>query len=460
MRRIKAIGIALTAMALGAAPIAIAQGVEIRGMVKDGTGAGIAGVAVKLEKTAFQAISGADGSFTLNDKSSGLDRSRPGAFPARLAASVGQGALWIQMPESGIVQVTAFGMDGKALSLRNLELGAGSHALPLPRIGQGLVFYRVQAHGDEVITRSLILPENGGRKGGAGGTAKAKPGAAESALSKWGANTSSTVTASVESSPAAPATAVAAGFKDILAAGKAGYLTYRATVTNPNATGLEIRMMASAGALKDADGNEYRTVKIGNQTWTAEHWRSTKYADGTAIPLIQDKTAWANRATPAFCYYNGMANPDSIKRFGALYNWHVINTRKLAPEGWRLPTDADWTALQNALIAGGFNFDGTASGNKIGKAMAGMTDWAAAAKVGAIGNDMAKNNKSGFSAAPTGFRDQGGNFTSMGSRCIMHATSNKENTFGYFADLDASSETLRYSDDWMSMGFLVRLVKN
>lgn len=69
---------------------------------------------------------------------------------------------------------------------------------------------------------------------------------------------------------------------------------------------------------------------------------------------------------------------------------------------------------------------------------------------------MTKNNQSGFGGVPTGFRDQGGNFTLMGSRCIMHATGIKENLFGYFADLDATSETMRYRDDWMSMGFLVR----
>jgi uncharacterized protein (TIGR02145 family) len=265
----------------------------------------------------------------------------------------------------------------------------------------------------------------------------------------------------VATSASAPAAAkTSAGFKDILFAGKPGYLPYRLAITNQAATGLEVRLLASAGIFKDADGNEYQTVKIGNQTWLAEHLRTTKYVDGSAIPRIQDKAGWANRATPAFCSYNGMADTDSLKRFGMLYNWHAINSKKLAPEGWHMPSGAEWMTLQNWLIANGGNFDGTSSGNKVGKAMAGMTDWATAAKAGAVGNDQAKNNKSGFGGVPTGFRDQGGNFTSMGSRCIMHATDTKENTFGYFADIDAASETLRYSDDWMSMGFLVRLIKN
>ncbi|MDB5047237.1 MAG: hypothetical protein JWO30_308 [Fibrobacteres bacterium] len=438
MPRIQAIAIAFQ---LSAASLCLAQTVDIKGVVKDAAGMGIPGVVLKLEKTAFQATSGADGSFTLNDKSSAIPARNGVVRPARLSASVEQGSLWIQVPEKGNVAVTAFGMGGKELSTLRLKMDAGANAIPLPHRGQGLVFYRIQANGHEVMTRSLILSANG--------TADAIP-----------TSTSASTAAAAKAPLAKRALTGASAFKDILAADKSGFLKYRLAVSSPTATGLEVRMVASAGAVKDGDGNEYETVKIGNQVWTAEHLRATKYADGTAIPKVADQAGWANRATPAFCYYNGMSNPDSIKRFGALYNWHVINTKKLAPEGWHIPSETDWMALQNAMIAGGFNFDGTATGNKIGKSMAAMTDWMASAKAGAIGNDQSKNNKSGFSGVPTGFRDQGGNFTSMGARCIMHSSNNKENTFGYFADLDNTSETLRYSDDWMSMGFLVRLVKN
>jgi uncharacterized protein (TIGR02145 family) len=422
-------------MALAAARICTAQSVEIKGVVKDASGAGIAGVVLKLEKTAFQAVSGADGSFTLNNQSSGV-AAREG-IPPRLTVAVDPASLRITVPAKGDVSVTAFGMDGKELSNLKVGMEAGTHSIPLPHRGQGLVFYRVEAGGHSVMTRSLSLSADGGAEDGRIAAFSVPAG---TSLRK--------------------AAAPAASFKDILSASKTGFLPYRLTMTTQTASGLEVRMLVSAGSIKDADGNEYQTVKLGNQTWMAEHLRTTKYNDGTAIPQVQDKAAWANRATPAFCYYNGMANPDSIKRFGALYNWHTINTKKLAPEGWHVPSGAEWTTLQNYLIGNGFNFDGTNSGNKVGKSMASMTDWVAATKAGAVGNDQSKNNKSGFGAVPTGFRDQGGNFTSMGSRSIMHATDTKENTFGYFADVDASSETLRYSDDWMSMGFLVRLVKN
>ena len=115
----------------------------------------------------------------------------------------------------------------------------------------------------------------------------------------------------------------------------------------------------SDSTVKDADGNVYTTVKIGNQVWTVENLRTTKYNDGSAIPLVTDSAAWVNLTTPGYCYYNNTTNADSIKKYGALYNWYAVDTKKLAPAGWHVPTDAEWDTLQNYLIANGYNWDGT-----------------------------------------------------------------------------------------------------
>jgi len=154
--------------------------------------------------------------------------------------------------------------------------------------------------------------------------------------------------------------------------------------------------------VKDADGNIYTTVKIGNQLWTVENWRSTKYNDGTAIPNVTDSAQWKWLTTGAYCYYDN--NPSNNAKYGALYNWYAVNTGKLAPKGWHVPTDTEWKVLENYLIANGYNWDGTTSGNKIAKSLAATTDWVSESTIGCVGNDRESNNRTGFSALPGGFR--------------------------------------------------------
>ena len=167
--------------------------------------------------------------------------------------------------------------------------------------------------------------------------------------------------------------------------------------------------------LTDTDGNTYRTVIIGKQEWTVENWKSTKYADGTPIPNVTKNEEWKKLETPAYCWYEN--DPD--KGYGALYNWWVVdpaNEKKVAPEGWRVPTDEDWEALGEYLIANGYNWDGTKEGNKIGKAVASNGgEWSVSDNAGYVGSDQDSNNRSGFSALPSSFRFSDGGFGAVGS---------------------------------------------
>jgi uncharacterized protein (TIGR02145 family) len=110
------------------------------------------------------------------------------------------------------------------------------------------------------------------------------------------------------------------------------------------------------GTLTDIDGNVYKTIQIGNQTWMAENLKTTKYNDGTSIPLVNDSTPAVNFTAPGYCWYNSDQAIYKIT-YGALYNWHAVNTGKLAPIGWHVPTDSEWTILTTYLgdvsVAGG-----------------------------------------------------------------------------------------------------------
>ncbi|MCX6309302.1 MAG: hypothetical protein NTY32_10900, partial [Bacteroidia bacterium] len=217
--------------------------------------------------------------------------------------------------------------------------------------------------------------------------------------------------------------------------------------------------MASSGTVADIDGNLYNTVAIGTQVWMVENLKTTKYNDGKAIPLVTDDAAWGDLSTPAYCFYNNDAANKTI--YGALYNWYTVNTGKLAPAGWHVPTDAEWTTLENNLIVNGYNYDGTTTGNKIATSLAATILWNTYTTVGTIGNDLIKNNTSGFTALPGGYRNYNSSFYFIGyygywwSSSVENSTTYAWPRYLYynFAFLGRSSYPLIY-------GFSVRCVKD
>jgi uncharacterized protein (TIGR02145 family) len=158
----------------------------------------------------------------------------------------------------------------------------------------------------------------------------------------------------------------------------------------------------AAETVTDIDGNVYKTVKIGTQTWMAENLKTTKFKDGTAIPEVQGNAAWSGLQTPGYCWYDN--DKASNEKYGALYNGYVVVTGKLAPTGWHVATDQDWQTLTNYLINNGYNYDGAVIGNKIAKSLASTSEWESKNTVGGPGNDIKSNNKSNFNALPPGVR--------------------------------------------------------
>lgn len=143
-----------------------------------------------------------------------------------------------------------------------------------------------------------------------------------------------------------------------------------------------------AQTLSDINGNIYKTVQIGSQKWMAENLKATRYRNGDSIRFVIDDADWRN-AVDAYCYYENDSNIAKI--YGYLYNFKAASSPKLiCPNGWHVPTDADWMELTNYL--GG----GKTAGGKLKD-----TIYWASPNVGAT-------NGYGFSALPSGIRDYNG----------------------------------------------------
>lgn len=170
----------------------------------------------------------------------------------------------------------------------------------------------------------------------------------------------------------------------------------------------QIDSLQSSENITDQDGNTYNYLTYGDQVWTVENANMVTYRDGTPIPqkTYGLGTEWESLTTGAWCYID---NDPTKER---LYNWYAVagihdtdpNTpnKKLAPEGWHIPSNEEWQILENYLINNGYNYDGTTEGNKIAKAMASTTGWNSSINGGVPGNNQGTNNSSGFNALPVG----------------------------------------------------------
>jgi len=215
----------------------------------------------------------------------------------------------------------------------------------------------------------------------------------------------------------------------------------------------------TSNTVSDIDGNVYHTVIIGTQTWMVENLRTTKFNDGTSIPLASNDGEWGSLTTPGYCWA-GYDEKTFKNTYGALYNWYTVNTGKLAPKGWHVPNETDWDILQIFLIANSYNWDLSSSENKIGKSMASKTLWQNSTKTGAVGNDIATNNKSGFSAIPGGECGYAGGFYSMGYVSYFWSATESSETFAHNCYLFYDNESFVRLEYLKNSGYSVRLVKD
>ena len=195
--------------------------------------------------------------------------------------------------------------------------------------------------------------------------------------------------------------------------------------------------------LKDIEGNKYKTVTIGTHEWMAENLKTSKFNDGIEIPIVTDNDTWAKLETPAISWYNN--DPAQNKNtYGALYNWYAVNSNKLCPSGWHVPTEADWTTL-TALLEGSNDAGGMLK-------EAGTKHWR-------IPNTDA-TNETGFTALPGGYRSVKGVFNYIGiSGYWWSSTAYNESNILFWNLRFRSGTVYRYRSEKFC-GFSVRCVRD
>jgi uncharacterized protein (TIGR02145 family) len=201
---------------------------------------------------------------------------------------------------------------------------------------------------------------------------------------------------------------------------------------------------SSCGGVTDVDGNSYQTVQIGTQCWTQSNLTVSKYRNGDNIPNITDNTQWSQTNTSntgAWCNYNNDANNGTT--YGKLYNWYAVtDSRVLCPTGWHVPTDAEWSNLENHLggstVAGG--------------AMKSTTGWTAP--------NTGATNSSGFTGLPGGYRGDGGDFFYLGTSSDWWSSSVSSYGTPFYMLLYYNAAGIFWYSTAPKVGFSIRCVRD
>jgi len=194
--------------------------------------------------------------------------------------------------------------------------------------------------------------------------------------------------------------------------------------------------------VKRADSSE--TVKLGDQEWMTTNLNVSRFRNGDPIPHAKTRQQWetaGKEGQPAWCYYEN--DEENGKRYGKLYNWYAVtDPRGLAPAGWRIPDNDDWSKLADRF--GGLR--------QAGRALKTATGW---------GEGAGGTNASGFSGLPGGIRIHRGEFIHGGVYGFWWSTTEFNESYAYYRYLYCRSAKLfRYINYFKSSGFSVRCLRD
>ena len=226
--------------------------------------------------------------------------------------------------------------------------------------------------------------------------------------------------------------------RDAIASPAAGLIIFN-TTTN----GLEIKTSLGWILLSSSSADGLPTIQIGTQKWMSKNLDVAFYRNGDPIPEVTDATAWAALETGAWCYYNNDANTGLT--YGKLYNWYALNDpRGLAPQGWHVPSDAEWSILETAL--GG----SSVAGGKMKEA--GTLNWTSPNTGG--------NNNSGWVGLPGGFRYFNGSFNNVDNYGYWWSSTELSTAFAWFRYLDYLNGSVSRGGDYKRNGHSVRCLRD
>jgi uncharacterized protein (TIGR02145 family) len=238
------------------------------------------------------------------------------------------------------------------------------------------------------------------------------------------------------------------------------------TFRRPNSTALNV----PGPNVTDTDGNVYASVTNCNQTWTQRNLNVSKYNDGTPIPQVTNTTQWIGLTTGAWCYYNN--DPSSEAVYGKLYNWYAVAgiydaasaanpllRKKLAPTGWHIPTDAEWSTLINCIDP---NANGGINNNVAGGKMKAM----GAIQFGTglwFAPNTGATNQSGFTGLPAGNRlSTGGasSYSTLGNVGYWWSSSESTTAVAWSRYLSYSDGSAGKGEGNKENGFSVRCLRD
>lgn len=217
----------------------------------------------------------------------------------------------------------------------------------------------------------------------------------------------------------------------------------RGKISGNNAVG---GILGKGDLIMDSDLNVYHAIKIGTQIWMRENLRTTKYNDNTTIPTKLINSLWMTAGinkTPAYCVYDNSVDPDYIDKYGMLYNGYAAKSPNLCPKGWRVPTNDEWNAMLSFLN------ESNNAGAKL--KTKGFLDW--------NNQGISGTNTSKFTAYPSGFRYNSGDYEGNGSFSYWWTSSlyNSEQMWYHYLSYDSSDSGCLFNS--LSFGFSVRCIK-